>query len=71
MEQDNFQSHVIDSLARLETNMKDLVGNGQPGRVKILENEVSSLKKARWTFAGIIVGATAVISALINIFFKH
>lgn len=35
-----FERHVVDSLARLETQMLSLVGNGQPGRIGILEQKV-------------------------------
>ena len=66
----DFQLHVIDALARLETNLKALTGNGQPGRVGKLETDVEALKKARWTVGGIIVGASTVISSLIHFIFK-
>lgn len=35
-----FEQHVVDSLARLETSMESLVGNGHPGRVAELERKV-------------------------------
>lgn len=71
MTQDEFQLHVVDTLARLDTKMTDLVGNGKPGRVKELEKQVESLKKARWTFGGVILGVAGTVSALVHFLFKY
>lgn len=67
MEPQEFQLHVIESLARLETNMTTLVGNGQPGRVTKLEDRVDSLRRWRW----LITGGIIAISALIHFVFKY
>lgn len=67
MTHDEFQIKVIDSLARLETKMTDLVGNGKPGRVRLLEMAVASLNKWRW----IVVGSALTISALLHFVFKY
>jgi hypothetical protein len=40
-----FQREVLDKLVRLETKMDALMGNGQPGRVRVLEDKVSVLEK--------------------------
>ena len=40
-----FQREVLDKLVRLETKMDGLVGNGQPGRMKIVEDKVAVLEK--------------------------
>lgn len=40
-----FQREVLDKLVRLETKMDSLVGNGQPGRMKVLEDKVAVLEK--------------------------
>ncbi len=40
-----FQREVLDKLVRLETKMDALVGNGQPGRMKIVEDRVDALEK--------------------------
>ena len=40
-----FQREVLDKLVRLETKMDSLVGNGQPGRVKLVEDKVAVLEK--------------------------
>jgi hypothetical protein len=40
-----FQREVLDKLVRLETKMDLLVGNGQPGRVKLVEDKVATLEQ--------------------------
>jgi len=40
-----FQREVLDKLVRLETKMDTLVGNGQPGRVKLVEDKVATLER--------------------------
>jgi hypothetical protein len=39
-----FQREVLDKLVRLETKMDSLMGNGQPGRMKVVEDKVASLE---------------------------
>lgn len=41
-----FQREVLDKLVRLETKMDALVGNGQPGRVKLVEDKVAILERS-------------------------
>jgi uncharacterized protein YacL len=40
-----FQREVLDKLVRLETKMDGLMGNGQPGRMKVVEDKVSVLER--------------------------
>lgn len=40
-----FQREVLDKLIRLETKMDGLVGNGQPGRMKLVEDKVATLER--------------------------
>jgi hypothetical protein len=40
-----FQREVLDKLVRLETKMDSLVGNGQPGRMKSVEDKVATLER--------------------------
>jgi hypothetical protein len=40
-----FQREVLDKLIRLETKMDALMGNGQPGRMKVVEDKVATLEK--------------------------
>lgn len=71
MDQDQFQTHVIDVLARLDENMKSLVGNGQPGRVTKLEDKVEALQRERWYAGGIVTGVSTIIGTIIHFVFKH
>jgi hypothetical protein len=41
-----FQRDVLDKLVRLETKMDSLVGNGQPGRMKLVEDKVARLEQS-------------------------
>lgn len=49
-------------LARLETNMTTLVGNGQPGRITLLEQAVTKLQQWRWKLAGVAAAVSCVVS---------
>jgi hypothetical protein len=40
-----FQREVLDKLVRLETKMDTLIGNGQPGRMKLVEDKVAILER--------------------------
>jgi hypothetical protein len=40
-----FQRDVMDKLIRLETKMDTLIGNSQPGRVKLIEDKVAVLER--------------------------
>jgi hypothetical protein len=51
-------------LARLETQMYGLVGNGQPGRIALLERAVEELKRWRWWVVGAAAGGAGVLSAI-------
>ena len=66
-----FQDHVIAALAKLDTQMTSLLGNGQPGRISTLEDEMEDLKQARWTLGGWILGLTTAVSTAIHFLFKY
>ena len=57
-----FRMHVMESLGELKTDMKSLVGNGQPGRVSKLESKVDKLE---W-YAAVCIGAGMFGSYLIH-----
>ena len=42
----DFQGEVLEKLGRLEAKMDMLVGSGQPGRVKLVEDRVTQLEKS-------------------------
>lgn len=65
----DFQCEVLEKLARLEAKMDMLVGSGQPGRVKLVEDRITQLEKSeirRSVYDRIVNAAiTAAISAAI------
>jgi hypothetical protein len=64
MERNNtgdFQTDVMVTLERLETHIEALVGNGQPGKIKLIEDAIDSLVNWR----NVIVGGGIVIAAII------
>jgi len=44
-----------------------LVGNGQPGRIALLERAVESLSHWRWWVVGAAAGSGAVIAAIARV----
>jgi hypothetical protein len=42
----DFQGEVLEKLGRLEAKMEMLIGSGQPGRVKQVEDRVTQLEKS-------------------------
>lgn len=69
MTPDDFQDHVIDTLARLDTKMDTLVG--PDGRIPKLETDVESLKKARWTIGGIVTTVSVLGGEAVRLLFHH
>jgi hypothetical protein len=67
---EQFQQHVSEALGRIEATLTSLAGNGQPGRVGRLEEDVEDLKKARWTIGGMVLGVSTGISTAIHFIFK-
>jgi hypothetical protein len=45
LEGDGFQREVLEKLARLEAKMDMLVGGSQPGRVRMIEDRVTTLER--------------------------
>jgi hypothetical protein len=66
----DYQTYVLDSLARLETHMESLVGNGQPGRIKIVEDNVRSLDRRSYWLAGAAAGVGVLLSTVLRLVFK-
>jgi hypothetical protein len=63
----DFNSYARDTGERvsvLETDMHTLVGNGNPGRVSLLEAAVSKLSQWRWWLVGVAAGSSGVVSIL-------
>jgi hypothetical protein len=60
----SFARETGERVSALETDMHGLCGNGQPGRVSVLETAVASLAQWRWWTVGVAAGASGVITAL-------
>ena len=64
-----FELDVLEKLGRLEAKMDMLVGNGQPGRMRLAEDRLNALERSevkRGVYDRIVTAAIAfVISALI------
>jgi hypothetical protein len=56
-----FEQRVIADLAELKTDMKSLVGNGQPGRVTKLEAKVTSIIIALVVIAVAVFGPKSLL----------
>lgn len=64
MEHEDFQVKVLEGLTRLETHMEVLIGNGQPGKITLMENDINDLKQKSWKTSGIVIGISGVLSAV-------
>jgi hypothetical protein len=45
MSTSEFQQEVLEKLGQLQAKMDMLVGNGQPGRVKLVEDRLTALER--------------------------
>ena len=63
--------NTAERIAALETAMKSLVGNGQPGRITSIEDSVKDLQQWRWKMLGICTGASSVVSVIGYLIFHH
>ena len=69
----DFQQKVLEKLARLETMMDMIVGNGQPGRMQLAEGRLGALERNdlrrtvydRIVIAGITFGITLTIGVIV------
>ena len=75
--EDNVQLYIMQSLAEIGTQLRDmrieLLGNGQPGRIQVIEAEHTELRKkvdsikSRITYAaGLAVGISATIELIVK-----
>ena len=69
----DFEREVLEKLGRLEAKVDMIVGNGQPGRMRLAEQRLEVLEKNdlrrnvydRMVIAGITFGLTFLLSTLI------
>ena len=66
-----FQQKVLENLGRLEAKVDTIVGNGQPGRMKLAEDRLVALEKndlRRNVYDRIVIGAiTFVITFALSV----
>lgn len=67
---EGFQIQVANSLGRIEAEMSalrhELLGNGSPGRIQRLEDDLDAYKNKQWMHSAIIVPVFTVLHALAN-----
>lgn len=62
-----FQQQVLEKLGRLEANVEMLVGDGQPGRMKLAEDKIFALQRSeirRGVYDKIV---SAVIATIVSV----
>ena len=52
---------IRDKVITHDTSIKDIIGNGQPGRLKVLEEQVEELKELKWKLVGLVVGIVMLV----------
>lgn len=65
-----FRDFMIESVTELKTDMKSLIGNGQPGRIDKIETDIDELKASKNRFIGIAIGASSVISVALEYLYR-
>jgi len=62
-----FESKVVESLSRLETQMETLVGNGQPGIITKQEERIAALEQFKAKAIGYGAAIAFVVSMLVKL----
>lgn len=62
----SWQQNTGERMTQLQTQMRDLYGNGQPGRVSKLESKTEKHSRVIW----LVMGAWTVINAIIAYCFR-
>ena len=60
---DDHRTESVQRLTALETQLSSIVGNGQPGRLTILETKIGALEHWKHTTTGIYLGISGLVSA--------
>lgn len=61
---------TAERLSALETSMKTLTGNGQPGRITLLEQTVAKLDRWKVWIGGAAAGVSGVVTLIFHLFIK-
>lgn len=62
-----FQQQVLEKLGRLEANVEMLVGDGQPGRMKIAEDKIFQLQRSEIRRSVYDKIVSAVIATIVSV----
>lgn len=62
-----FRYWMVSAVTRLESNMKVIFGNGQPGRLQNVETRLGRVEKFMWSIVGALVLLSAGIGWIIAI----
>jgi hypothetical protein len=69
-----FQQQVLEKLGRLEANVEMLVGDGQPGRMKVAEDKIFALQRSeirRGVYDKIVSAVVATIVSILVALHDH
>lgn len=70
----DFQQQVLEKLGRLEANVEMLVGDGQPGRMKVAEDKIFALQRSeirRGVYDKIVSAVVATIVSILVALHDH
>jgi hypothetical protein len=67
----SWKLETSERLATLETQIKDVVGNGQPGRLSQVEKKVSQHSRLIWIASGALFAVEAAFTALASWWAGH
>jgi hypothetical protein len=68
MDDMDFKMKVVESLGKLENGMKDLLGNGQPGRIQKIEVDLKAHDRSLSSAKGWVAGVLGVLGVALSIF---
>ena len=68
---DRRYSEMLEKYAALEVKMRDLYGNGTPGRVTLLEGTVGSHSRYLWMAIGALAIITPIVLELARVYIQH
>jgi hypothetical protein len=69
-----FQQEVLEKLGRLEANVEMLIGDGQPGRMKIAEDKIFALQRSeirRGVYDRIVSAMIATVVSVLIALHEH
>lgn len=65
-----WQLETAERIARAETTLHPIVGNGQPGKLATMDTRITSLERTKWKWAGIASGSGLVAGFIFDLLKK-